>query len=317
MPNTYQADICDLLLEMLKKQRVAPVGELARRLRLPAKEVIAAALKLSESGYDVGIDSNVISLVADVEEKHVRMESDKQDCVRFAIVSDTHFGSKYQQETALNRFYETIAETGIKKVFHAGDMFDGYNVYGKGPLKQIAQLFLHTYDEQIDYVIERYPKIAGVETDLIIGNHCESWITQAGADPCKTWSERRSDIHYLGGRTVTAEWNGITFKLTHPNCKGGKRPENQLYKFSENMVPSGPTFLVQGHFHNVAYIPSRSIHMIQPGAFQGTTPFAQDIGKEPARIGGFIISYSLDNDVERVTADFIRYKEIANDYTRW
>lgn len=83
------------------------------------------------------------------------------------------------------------------------------------------------------------------------------------------------------------------------------------------MVPSGPTFLVQGHFHNVAYIPSRGIHMIQPGAFQGTTPFAQDIGKEPARIGGFIISYSLDNDVERVTADFIRYKEIANDYTRW
>ncbi len=112
MQNTYATTTCDKLLSILKKQRIAAICELAERLRVTSKETITAALNLLEHGYDISIDSNTIQLVAGVEPQTIRAESTDYNYARFAIVSDMHFGSKYQQITALTRFYETAASKG-------------------------------------------------------------------------------------------------------------------------------------------------------------------------------------------------------------
>ena len=68
---------------------------------------------------------------------------------RFAIISCTQLGSRFQQLTFLKNFYQYIQEQGIKVVLHCGDMVDGEKMY-RG---HEYELFLHGAEAQKNYVI--------------------------------------------------------------------------------------------------------------------------------------------------------------------
>lgn len=85
---------------------------------------------------------------------------------RFAVISCTQLCSKYQQISHLYTFYNICKRKGVNTVFHCGDVVDGFKVY-RG---QEYELFLHSADDQVQYVVDNYPKIAGIETKMILGN---------------------------------------------------------------------------------------------------------------------------------------------------
>ena len=58
---------------------------------------------------------------------------------RFGVVSDTHFGSRFQQLTHLHTFYQLCAKRKIGVVFHAGDLCDVQKV---GAISQIRSCYL-------------------------------------------------------------------------------------------------------------------------------------------------------------------------------
>ena len=68
---------------------------------------------------------------------------------RFAVISCTQLGSRFQQLTFLKNFYKYIENQGIKVVLHCGDFVDGEKMY-RG---HEYELFLHGCEAQKDYAI--------------------------------------------------------------------------------------------------------------------------------------------------------------------
>lgn len=99
-------------------------------------------------------------------EKTIKI-SCENELVRFGIITDTHICSKYQQITFLKHFYELCFKKKIQTVLHAGDVTDGNGRIYSG---HFYELFLHSYDEQVEYVVRNYPKQSGINTYMLGGN---------------------------------------------------------------------------------------------------------------------------------------------------
>src|SRR5690606_37202969 len=96
---------------------------------------------------------------------------------------------------------------------NGGDMVTGVGVY-RG---QHAEIFLHTYDEQVDYTVENYPRREGITTHAIGGNHDLVFKKSIGADPLKAIADRRDDIEHLGQYSAWVELTpNFTLYLIHP-----------------------------------------------------------------------------------------------------
>ena len=115
------------------------------------------------------------------------METDTEVCIdrfvngkpiRLGVVACTHFGSIYQQLTALREFYKYCSEHRISLVLHCGDLVDGIDVY-QG---QQYEIYAHGFDAQKKAVVENYPYEPGVETLVIAGNHDYSFVKGGGAN---------------------------------------------------------------------------------------------------------------------------------------
>jgi len=52
-------------------------------------------------------------------------------------------------------------------VLHCGDIFEGWKMHRD----QLYEVFLVGGDKTINYVIKNYPKIEGIKTHIIMGNH--------------------------------------------------------------------------------------------------------------------------------------------------
>jgi hypothetical protein len=55
---------------------------------------------------------------------HNKWEGEK--VIKFGIVSDNHFCSKWQQLTFLNYAYDRFEQAGVTEVYNAGDIVDGH-----------------------------------------------------------------------------------------------------------------------------------------------------------------------------------------------
>jgi len=84
---------------------------------------------------------------------------------KFGVVSDTHFGSKFEAINELHTFYEVCKREGVDFMVNAGDITDGSASMHKGFLYELHKLGA---DDQIDYVLNNYPN--SLTTYYICGN---------------------------------------------------------------------------------------------------------------------------------------------------
>lgn len=207
--------------------------------------------------------------------------------LRFAVVSDTQLGSRKQQLTFLNVFYDRVVAEGIDTVLHAGDLFDGDGRVYPG---QEFDLFLHGYDRQLDYGAERYPRRDGVTTYVIAGNHDWSFWQRKGADILKELATRRPDITYLGPMSAQIELGSIRVQLIHLKSGLTYARSYKLQKIIEQLPPeSKPEMLFAGDRHSWAHVPMyRNCYGWQVGCFQSQTEHEKRLGLYP-EIGGLLV----------------------------
>lgn len=261
----------------------------------------------------------------DVDNKFdIPPEMFESDIVKFAVLSCTQIGSKYQQITNLARFYNYCQEEyGIKLFLHCGDLVDGNKVY-KG---HEYELFLHGEDAQVDYACNNYPVAKnGARTMVIVGNHDESFMKLGGGNPIRRIAEQRKDIEYVG-------IYGAYPKINHP--KIGKKSlyihhgeggvsyarSYKLQKYIEQFSPEQkPHTYFCGHFHISCYLPDyRNVDGFLVPCFQAQTPYLKRRQLSPI-IGGYIITMKLNdygkrgNKVELDLKKSTFYKPIENDY---
>lgn len=213
------------------------------------------------------------------------------DKYRFAVISCTQIGSKYQQLTHLHTFYKLCKKRGIELVLHCGDLVDGSKVY-KG---QEYELFLHGADEQRDYVISHYPHIPGIQTKVILGNHDESFWKTDGYNIVKAICDKRADMDYLGDYLAFLKVDGIKIGLMHGAGGVAYARSYKLQKIVEQFAPEvKPHMLFLGHYHIQCHVPAyRNCESFMMGAFQSQTPFLTRLGLSP-NIGGLIVEIRVD-----------------------
>lgn len=237
--------------------------------------------------------------------------------LRFAVMGDTQFGSKYAQLTHLHNFYERCKKEGITDVYHTGDITDGLKMR---PGHEY-ELYEISADEMVKDVIANYPKIDGITTHFITGNHDASIYKHVGYDIGTAIAMQRPDMHYLGRDCAVVNLTpNCSLELRHPWDGTAYAISYKIQKMIEAMESdSKPKILAVGHYHKVEYLFYRNVHCFQTGCFQSQTPFTRGKGIS-VHMGGWLVTIEVDSEgtIKRLIPEIIPYySSIKDDYKNY
>ncbi len=238
--------------------------------------------------------------------------------ITFGLMGDTQLNSKYTQLTYLHEFYKICAERGtITDVYHTGDIDEGEQMR----VGHQYECYTQGADDHIAEIVKNYPRIDGIRTHFITGNHDSSVYKRCGIDIGDMIAKRRSDMHYLGRDCAVVNLTpNCTLELRHPWDGTAYALSYKLQKMIESMeADSKPNILAVGHYHKLEYMFYRNVHAFQTGCFQMQTPFTRGKGIS-VHLGGWIITVEVDDkgSILRIIPEMIPfYKGITDDYKNW
>jgi len=222
----------------------------------------------------------------------VLKKSIKSKIFKVGLVGDTHLASSKEKRLELHSFYAQCKKEGVKEIYHAGDVVAGWGMF----FGQENEVKVYGADNQVEYVVEHYPKETGIKTYFITGNHDLCWWNKSGIDIGEKIAAKRSDMVYLGQYQADIEINGVTTRLLHPDGGNPYALSYRSQKIAES-ISSGdkPHILALGHLHTSIYYVYRNIHIIQVGCFEGQSNFLMRKGINPV-IGGWILEIETIDD---------------------
>lgn len=255
-----------------------------------------------------------LTIVQNQEPEHYDQKWDGVKTLKFAIVSDTHFGSKYTQMSHLHDFYDFCVREGITSVYHAGDITDGLKMR---PGHEY-ELYEHSADGQLADVVKNYPRREGITTYFITGNHDASLYKHVGYDIGAAIAKDRDDMVYLGRDCAVVNLTpNCTLELRHPWDGTSYALSYKIQKMIEAMESdSKPNILAVGHYHKQGHFMHRNVHGILVPCFEGQTPFTRGKGISTV-LGGYIITLHVDENgtIQRILPEYRPYyKSIKDDY---
>ena len=226
--------------------------------------------------------------------------------LKIGIVADTHLCSKQQQLTYLKDFYYRAYDAGVRDIYHAGDMIAGVDVYPG----QSNDLIRFTEDEQVDYAVEYYPRIDGITTHVISGNHDLIFVKRKGGDPLRLIGLHRPDINYLGQFSAWVKLaDGCTIYLLHPDGGSAYASSYKLQKLIESFSGGNkPNIAIMGHYHRRCYISERNVHGFLGACFEAQTDFLRRKAVQPV-VGGTVLDIELTDDgaIQDIGINFRQY----------
>lgn len=191
-----------------------------------------------------------------------------KDRLRLAIVSCTHFGSKYQQLTALRDFCTYADRTRKVDAFvHAGDLEDGPVRRHKNP----HEVFKHDYNAMLDYCIEVLPRTRK-PWYIIGGNHDGWWLDDGGPNMIEALCEARDDATYLGQDLGYLRFKDTNIEVFHFDSGSAYAYSYKPQKHIESLDASRkPAVSLIGNFHKFCALYYRNVMAIQLPSFQRQT----------------------------------------------
>ena len=250
---------------------------------------------------------------------------DNSEQLRIMLISDTRFGSVYQQTTILNDMYLKAKDMGVKYVFLTGDVVEG--VY-RG-VKSIYNSTLHKdgYKDQAEYVASCFPRVEGITTYFITGEHDLSFLRGTDKiDIGKLISNRRDDMIYLGPKRKKVSFicddkrsGNISLYLHHSS---GNVPYTISYKPQQKISSlrneDKTDILVTSHFAACDSFLRRGVRSYQVPTVTATTDEMKDANTPVYNtIGSWIVTLDKDKkgNLKGTSQMYIPYyKTIKDDY---
>ena len=259
--------LCEKLIYLIQCKK--KVNEICRTLRINRETLFELLRYIREKGTFINVDEHGEILRYKFPERNkttYNMPINK-DHVVLGLIGDTHLGSKYDDIDSLNRAYDIFDTKNVDVVFHSGYLVDGLVSTGD----YFKELKETTYDGQLYYAIDRYPKYSG-KTFSVSGNHDDYWHVLTGKEIIKDISEEREDIVYLGSSRRIISINGLKLIVLHG--KFSKRnPINNIYEYVDNISNDiNPNIIHSGHYHTGKYVVYSGIEMFRTGAFMKQNP---------------------------------------------
>ena len=248
--------------------------------------------------------------------KEIQYCWDGSSTITFGLVSDTHFNNIYAQITALKDFYKICHKLGVKDVYHVGDLDDGDSMR----VGHQYELYYQGGDAHINHIVKHYPKIKGITTYFITGNHDASIYKRSGVDIGFRIAHERKDMKYLGPDICDIKLtDNCILQLRHPWDGTSYAISYKSQKLVESLDPNArPNILAIGHYHKQEYLLYHGIHIFQAGTFCAQTNYMKGKGISAA-LGGWIISIVVDKKgyLKSITPTFIPYNPIVEDYKNY
>lgn len=212
---------------------------------------------------------------------------------KVAIISDVHVGNSWTALDELQEFIRHAYASGIRTILCSGDVLDGCSG------KLLNEQTHVTVEKQADLAVEVFPKLDGLMTFFISGNHDHMSDVVGGVEPgkflqAKFESAGRNDFIYVGPCLGRLRIEGATWELWHP--MGSASTNGAVISMLEGRIKEqGPSlrsdFLLCGHLHKAAYAFSQGTHIVSCGTFQRKgSPFSNRI-KGPWAVGGTVLEY--------------------------
>ena len=134
----------------------------------------------------------------------------KIDDNKILLISDTHFGSIYENYMYLNLVYEFASKYGYNVILHGGDLTQG-DVSPRIDKKE-------KLSKQVYRVIANYPYDKNINNYILLGNH-DHFIFR-NTDNSLNILKYRDDINFLGIRCAYINWCDNLISISHRLKKG-------------------------------------------------------------------------------------------------
>lgn len=143
------------------------------------------------------------------------------------IISDTHYGSKYENMKYTYDMFNFAIANGINIILHGGDIIES-SVKSRKWCDDVVK--------QATYFINRYPFDNSISTYALLGNHDFSAISEN--EIVRDILNSRKDINILGFKKAYLKWCGIVISLQH-----------EIEKFKLNFPINAEYISFKGHSH--------------------------------------------------------------------
>ena len=185
------------------------------------------------------------------------------------FISDTHYGSVYDNINYAYYAFDFAKANGIKTIFHGGDVLEGNAKPREG----------FTSEKQAEYFIKNYPYDKDIITRTILGNHDLTAVILE--NKVSEILKARDDIEILGFKKIFFDWESVTVGLQHEI----KKYRLCYPRYSQEDIG----FKGHSHFYHTKYCYTREDVYI-PALSDDPTPYqTARINDEEAKKPGFLV----------------------------
>ena len=267
-------EILNKVINSINKNK--DIDTIAKELGLEIYQVYGLVQELINRGYLYEIhNGEVLKLQKPPKTDDIYQVPNNLEKLKLLLLSDTHLCSKYDRLDILRYLYSKASEKGVSCVLHSGDFTDGRS----NRPEQVYELKEASYQGQVDYCVEKYPKADGIKTYVIQGNHDDWWYKSNGSEILVPISRQREDIIYLGPDVADLKIGKLKIRLYHGYGSPSYAKSYRIQKYLDSVpMNERPDILQTGHIHQAFYFKQDKTHCFQTGCLEDLTPYCRSLG---------------------------------------
>lgn len=269
-----EKEVLDKIRYYINKKK--DVDTIATELGIERYQVYGMVQELINQSYlyDI-IDGQIVKLRKPQQSDDVYSISSKLDHMKLLLLSDTHLCSKYDRLDILRYLYDKADSNGTNYILHSGDFTDGKSTRPE----HVYELREHSYTGQVEYCVDKYPKLDTVPTLVISGNHDDWWYKSAGSEIVKSIAQQRPDIIYLGADSADVKLGKLKIHMFHGKGAQSYAKSYKAQKYLDAMsVDERPHILQLGHIHQAFFYQQDNTSVFQTGCLEDITPYGKSQG---------------------------------------
>lgn len=268
-----EKELKDKLKYLINKKK--DFVSICQELELKNYEVIGLVELMKQEGELVDyINGEIVKLKKPKKNNDVYEITHNLEHLKLLLISDTHLCSKYDRLDILRYLYDKAEENGVKHILHSGDFTDGKS----NRPEHIYELKEHSFQGQVDYCIDKYPKFSG-KTYAIQGNHDDWWYKSNGSEILVPISKAREDIIYLGSDVADIKIGKLKIRLFHGAGGIAYAKSYKIQKYLDTIpIKEKPDILQTGHIHQAFYYKQDNTHCFQTSCLEDQTPYCRGLG---------------------------------------
>lgn len=266
-------ELCTKIKYLVGKHKT--LSEICTILNLKDYEVVGLVDFMRQDGELIDfVNGEIVRLKKPPKVDDVYKVDSFSTHIPLLLISDTHLCSKYDRLDILRYLYEKAQDRGVRHILHSGDFTDGKS----NRPEHIYELREVSYEGQVDYCVEKYPKFDG-RTYVISGNHDNWWYKSTGSEIVKAIANRRDDIVYLGSDVADLNIGKLRIRLFHGKGGLAYAKSYKVQKYLDSIpLDERPNILQTGHIHQSFYMKQDDTHCFQTSCLEDLTPFARSMG---------------------------------------